>query len=230
MKKNILTVFLLCLICALSSSSRGMVYEVGPFDKLSQQGNINIVYRSVPDSLGMACYFSDTDYSGAFDVRMNNGKLSIKETKGHGFEELPTLYVYSDYLSEIKSEGLGVIEADLTATTPVMSVNLVGNGKIICEGLNSSKVSASITTGHGTIVLRGECGTAELKLTGTGLIQADELKADYVKCQCLGTGAIGCWPVEGLEARGIGSTKIYYKGSPSIKKIGGATLIQLVNE
>ncbi|MDE5645853.1 MAG: hypothetical protein K2I45_09485, partial [Muribaculaceae bacterium] len=43
----------------------------------------------------------------------------------------------------------------------------------------------------------------------------------------LGTGSIGCWPERALDVRGIGTTKIYYRGDPRIKKVGGARLWQI---
>ena len=48
-----------------------------------------------------------------------------------------------------------------------------------------------------------------------------------MKCNVLGTGSIGCAPEESLDVRGIGTTKVYYSGSPAIKKVGGARLAQM---
>ena len=64
-------------------------------------------------------------------------------------------------------------------------------------------------------------------MVGTGTIQADELKADRVNCKIMGGGNIGCWATESLDVRGIGSTRIYYKGKPKIKKVGGGKVLPL---
>ena len=217
----------LALLAAAQIQARQTVYDAGPFDRLSQSGDIDIVYRSVPDSTGMVVYDSDRDFSDAIEITNNYGRLSIREVAGHGLGELPVLRVYSDYLSEIKSEGDATIEAFITAATPTLSVRLVGNGSIICDGVRSPKTKAAITTGNGSIVMRGKCNEARFELTGTGVIQADELEAESVKCLALGTGSIGCWPERMLDVRGIGTTKIYYRGDPRIKKVGGARLWQL---
>lgn len=225
--KRIFLMLSLCVSVLLCASAREMVYHVGPFDKLSQMGDIDIVYKNVPDSAGMAVYHSDTDFSEAIEITNNKGKLSVKEIPNHDLGKIPVLHVYSEYLSQVKSEGNSTVEARLSTTTPVFSVNLVGNGRIICEGVKAPRVSASITTGNGTVALRGKCQEASFKLTGSGVIQADGLVADDVKCTVLGTGSIGCDAVKSLDVRGVGTTKIYYKGDPSIKKVGGAKISPL---
>ena len=69
-----------------------------------------------------------------------------------------------------------------------------------------------------------------LKMVGTGTINADGLKTELVNCKIMGSGTIGCWPLSRLDVRGIGSTKIYYKGAPEIKKVGGGKLFPLTDE
>lgn len=209
--------------------ARETVYRVGPFDRISQLGNINIVYRAVEDSIGLAVYRSDRDYSDAIEISNTKGKLNVREVKQHSPEEMPVLYVYSDYITQITNEGNATIEADMSITTPTLSLNLVGNGSIICHGVSATEVTASLNTGNGTIVIEGRCEDADFKFTGTGVIQADELRAESVKCYTLGTGSIGCWAVKNLDVRGVGTTKIYYKGNPTVKKVGGANLSPIVD-
>lgn len=217
-------------LASLTAIAGEMTYEVGPFDKLSLMGDINIVYRSVPDSVGYAVYHSDSDFSDAIQISNSKGKLSVKEAPDHGLGQVPTIYVYSDYLSQIRNEGNATVVAELSASTPTLSVRLVGNGRIVCENVKSPDVKASISTGNGDIILRGKCRRASFDLAGTGVIQADGLEAKTVKCSVLGTGSIGCFPVENLDVRGIGTTKIYYRGEPKVKKVGGARLYPIFRE
>lgn len=224
--KKLILLCVCCIMCA-SLSAKTIRYEVGPFDQLALNGNIDIIYTSNPDSIGLATYESEEDFSDAIEITNNKGHLSIKEVQGHDLGHLPTIHVYSDFLSKVSNEGNADITLNLSAATPTFSASLVGNGGIICRGVKSTDVSASITTGNGTIVLRGKCTNANFKLTGTGIIQADGLSARNVKCFGLGTGTIGCNASEKLDVRGVGSTKIYYIGDPTIKKVGGAKLIRI---
>lgn len=226
MKKYIFA-FLLGVLAILSVNSKETIYDVGLFDKVSVLGDLNIVYCSNPDSTGMAVYRSEKDFSDVLEVTNDKGKLSLREKVGHTMGNVPTIHIYSDYLTQIRYEGNSVLTANLATATPVFSVNLTGNGNVICNDVNANEVSASLTTGNGKIILYGKCSEAKFSLTGTGSIQADKLKAASVKCTALGTGSIGCHPLTMLDVRGLGSTKIYFSGAPIIKKVGTATLVRL---
>lgn len=227
--KRILLFAALCIIMAVGSTARERIYNVGAFDRLSILGDINVVYSSNPDSLGIARYDSDIDFNDAIEITNNKGKLSIKEVRNHNLGKIPTIYIYSSFLTDIRNEGNATVEATHDVTIPTLSANLVGNGKIICNDINVTEMNASITTGNGTIVLRGNCNKANYKIAGAGVIQADELETPLVKCSVLGTGTIGCWANEQLDVRGVGTTKIYYRGNPTVKKVGGAKIYQIVD-
>lgn len=223
--KRILAVLLAITACASFCRADVYEYEPGPFDKLVVRADVDIVYRNVPDSVGYIRYESNRDFSSKLDVSCNKGKLSIIDRMtDEEYGKLPTLYMYSDYLVSVNYEGSGTIDIMMTSATPTFSAKLTGNGKIVCTGINTTNFSANVVTGNGTIVARGRCSKAKFSLTGTGLIQADELLADEVKCSVMGTGSIGCHPLDVLDVRGIGTTKIYYFGDPVVKKTGGARL------
>ena len=222
-----LTIVSFCIASIAIANARVVTYETGLFDHLSQLGDNNIIYKSNPDSTGLVTYYSDTDYSDAIEITNTKGKLNIKEVVGHELGTIPTLHAYSDILYQIKSEGKAEIDATMSSATPTLSITLIGNGTITCRNINTTDMSATITTGSGIIALEGECAKANYKLTGTGTIQADRLSAKTVKCTSLGTGTIGCDAQEVLETRGLGSTKIYYTGNPTIKKLGNAKLFPI---
>ena len=106
----------------------------------------------------------------------------------------------------------------------------MGNGSLIAENIRATKVGASIKSGNGTITVSGNCEQANFNMLGNGTIQADRLEAVLVNCKMLGQGSIGCWPTEELKVRGIGNTKIYYKGSPKLDKKGGGKLFPLESD
>lgn len=230
MTKKIIISILAVSGVVVTSAAREFVYHVGPFDKVSVRGNIEVAYRSNPDSVGMAVYDSDRDYSDALELTCNKGKLTIKEIKSESRGELPVICIYSDYLSAADYEGDETMTVDLSASTPTFSTRLTGNGRLVCNNVNSSEVKASIETGNGTLAIHGRCKDAKFNLTGTGTIQADNLRADNVKCNVLGTGSIGCDASETLDVRGLGTTKIYYKGDPTVKKVGGARIYRMTAE
>ena len=85
------------------------------------------------------------------------------------------------------------------------------------RGLDANEVKGTMRLGHGTLILTGRCNDAKLKLTGTGVIQADELTATEATVNASGTGSVGVNATSTLNVYGMGSTAIYYIGDPVIK-------------
>lgn len=206
--------------------------DVGQFEKLKINGNISVVYKNLPDSTGLAKFTAGPDAGDIFIFSTkDDGTLKVEPTEDKwGSRELPVLYLYSDFLSNLESYSDRNVYVASMAPCAAFSVTQVGNGTITIDDLKCNNVTASISTGNGSIYLSGNCVKANFRMVGAGLISADRLKAENVKCRILGTGSIGCWAVETLNVTGLGTTKIYYKGDPTIKKTGGGKLFELPEE
>lgn len=203
--------------------------EVGDFDKLKINGDIRVVYKNLKDSVGIARYEAAPGNAHMFNFSTKGeGNLKVEPADVNwGKEDLPVVYLYSTYLASVESYSALSVEVVSIAPGATLNVNQVGNGTISVEGIKCNEVSAAISTGNGSVYLSGACINANFKMIGTGLISADRLSAENVKCRILGTGSIGCWPIDNLNVSGLGSTKIYYKGKPNIKKVGGGKLFEL---
>lgn len=203
--------------------------EVGQFDKIKILDNVNVVYRCLPDSTGMAFYESEEELDNPFLLTSNGkGLVKIQVSSDYvGKPNLPTLFVYSDFLTSVENSSDATITIEHTQPCAEFKATQVGNGSINVHSLNTTNVSAKLNTGNGTITLDGECQKAVFNLVGSGLIAADRLQADNIDCKFVGSGSIGCWAIESINIKGIGSTKIYYKGQPNIKKTGGGKVFRL---
>lgn len=226
--KTRIIVTLAMLMALFQLSARDYTLPVGQFSKLQIDDNVNVVYIGADGSPSRVTYEGDQKYSKAFIINDKGGKLKIQvETEFVDDPELPTLYVYSDFLRQANNSSEKTLTIQKVAPCPEFGVTLIGNGSIVVDDVEATKVSAKIQTGNGSIVLAGHCQTANLTMLGSGTIQADRLEAVEVDCKILGSGTIGCWAVNTLKSKGIASTKIYYKGNPEISKKGGGTLIPL---
>lgn len=105
-------------------------------------------------------------------------------------------------------------------TTPVaqFSARVIGNGRIGVRTIKAGEVTGSILSGHGVLALTGECTKAMLKLTGTGVIQADGLQSKDATVWTTGTGSVGVWATKTLTIKGAGSGTVYVLGSPELKQ------------
>lgn len=202
--------------------------QIGQFDKLKVTDNVNVIYRCVPDSAGYVYYRGTEQFADAFIFTLNKGSLRIQvSTEDVGQPDLPTIYVYSDFLTEVENSSDFKLTVFSPAPCPEFKAIQIGNGSIVVDDLRATKVTASLATGNGTLNISGSCEQAVFRMVGVGMIEADMLRANSVSCKILGNGTIGCWPLERLDVKGIGATKIYYKGNPKVKKTGGGKLFQL---
>ena len=206
--------------------------EVGQFEKLKIDSNINVIYSNNPDSTGLARFTGIEDISEVFFFT-NKGKgtlrIQVAETQWH-HNDYPLLFVYSGSLTDVNSSSEGTVWIEKMTPCVSFSLKQIGNGEIIADNVACNNLSASITTGNGTINVSGKCEKASFQMIGAGQIMADRLSAEDVKCTILGTGSIGCWAIDNLSVKGLGTTKIYYKGHPNIKKSGGGKLFELPEE
>ncbi|MBO4965500.1 MAG: DUF2807 domain-containing protein [Muribaculaceae bacterium] len=223
-------ILFLSLLLPVIMFGRENDYEVnlGQFDRLEIEDNVNVIYRCVPDSTGYAAWSGEERFADAFIFSNNKGKLRIQvQTDDVDDPALPVLHLYSDFMTQVSTSSALVTRIEEPAPNPSFKATLIGNGTLIVHGINCTKLNATLNTGNGQITLTGTAREAKYKMVGTGTIQADMLEAQRVKCNILGSGSIGCWPVESLSVSGIGSTKIYYRGTPDVSKSGGGKLFRL---
>ena len=220
MRKKIL--LFLPLLFSLSSKAEDTTrYElnVNDFIELKVTDGINVDYYCNPDSAGKVVYETVPDLASQIILVQGADKLEIQlATKENGsYSGLPTVTVYSTFLTKIENAGDSLVRAMSVAPGAKFKARVIGNGRLSVRNIEASQVDASIDTGNGSITIYGKAQSASLKSTGRGNIQADGLIAKNVKCSLWGTGSIGCDAEETLSIMGAGSGTVYYKGSPIIK-------------
>lgn len=230
MKIRILMIMAALLGC-MQMSAKEFKLTLDQFSKISVDDNVNVVYVGGDGSPSRVAYEGDQKYARAFIITQKGNKLRIQvETLFVDDPELPTLYLYSDFLENASLSSESTLTLKSVAPGSKLDLSVMGNGSLVAENIRATKVGASIKSGNGSITVSGHCQTASFTMLGNGTIQADRLEAVTVDCKMLGQGSIGCWPSEELKVRGIGNTKIYYKGSPKINKKGGGKLFPLESD
>lgn len=227
MKIRFLLILAILMGC-LQISAKQFTLPVGQFSKVSVDDNVNVVYVGADGSPSRVTYDGDQKYAKAFIITHKGNKLRIQvETLYVDDPELPTLYIYSDFLENASLSSESTLTLKSVAPGSKLELSVMGNGTITAENMRAIKIGAAIKSGNGTISISGHCQQANFSMVGNGTIQADRLEAVNVTCKMLGNGSIGCWPVDKLKVLGIGNTKIYYKGTPDIDKKGGGKLFPL---
>lgn len=187
------------------------------FNELTVVDDINVDYICDPSKAGMVEFEAPKNLVSSIIFEPSKTKLSIKLAASDSvYRELPTIKVYSSYLTSVKNDGDSLVRVLSIADGPKFSCRVIGNGKILVHGVKTNELSASIFAGNGKITIFGECKLANLKVTGSGTIQAEELKSLEANCTA-SHGSIYCNAVEKLSVGGV-SGNVFYRGTPELKK------------
>ena len=227
MKRGLISVVLLAITSFMMYAQDSHIeVNVGNFTRLALLDNINVNYRYVPDSAGIAVVDCTPEIANRLMFSTNkSGRLNIQVNSDFTrLSGLPTITIYSSSLEEAENAGDSTLR--ITGLPPMkkFTVRLIDNGKVIVRDIRASQLELRILSGKGKIIANGSCDDLTLRLVGTGEIQADQVKATNVTCRIMGTGRLGCHVIGGkLNVSGSGTGKVYYKGNPSevnVKKLG----------
>lgn len=212
------TLALVAACCA--AQPKEYIINVGDFNQLKVTSGVNVDYVCSTDSAGMVRFSAEPDMVSAIETQVKKGRLriSLKAEEGKTLTGLvPTVTVYSGSLQKVENEGDSTVRVLSSAAVPVFNARLIGNGALVVRKVKATSVDCSLLAGHGRMVVYGECTDARLNLTGTGILQADGLKAVNASCYATGTGEIGV-NASKVKVSGAGSAIIYYVGTPVITK------------
>lgn len=227
MKRGLISIILMSIV-AMTGLSQVIRHEikVGNFSRLSLLDNINVNYRCLADSAGIAVVTCTKDVAEHLMFSISDkGRLKIQvDDEYERTGKLPSITVYSTSLDEAENAGDSTLRISGLPPMKNFKVRLTDNGKVIAKGLRASQLELQILSGKGKIIADGACDDLALRLVGTGEIQADNVTATNVSCRIMGTGSMGCHVNGGqLKVSGSGTGKVYYKGKPSkvtVHKLG----------
>lgn len=192
--------------------------RTGEFTKLHVKDGINVIYRSVPDSAGLAVFDAPANMVNTvmFEVKKNTLNITVDATDC-GNTPIPTVTVYSSLLEKAENSADSTLRIISPRCSQRIELKQVGNGRVSAQGIDTDEVVAKNVTGRGQIAVNGHCHKASLQCTGVGAIQADALEAAEVTATVNGPVTIGCHATELLTVQGTGPGTVYYLGTPEIK-------------
>lgn len=218
MKKALLAFLAVCAASAGVDAKTHRI-DVGEFNELILNDNINVVYSANPDSAGYIVFDALAEHASYIMAERSKGRLKIQlDPAAAELDALPTVYAYSSFLQKAENTKDSTLHIKTISPGAKIELKLEGNGKIIADNLNAVNIGLKLITGKGTVIATGKCDNLDISNVGTGIIQADGITAKHVRCNLMGTGVIGCTPQQTLSLRGLGSGKVYYTGNPQISK------------
>ncbi|MCM1482693.1 MAG: DUF2807 domain-containing protein [Muribaculaceae bacterium] len=214
-----LVVLFPAILPAQNSGMESFSLDVKEFDELKVVDGINVTYFCDPQQAGTVKFESTQALADAIIFDSNGkGKLEVKlAIRDKKYENLPTVRVYSSYLTKIENDGDSTVTVAKFAPGPKFQGRLIGNGRLVVNGITSARTEFTQTAGNGQIVANGKTESANLKIAGVGRIEAYDLDAKEVSAKVLGTGWIQCSASERLNVVGAGTGTVTYKGRPVVK-------------
>ncbi len=217
MKKTVILALLALIGFTSSSTAEVLRFEldIKDFNELKVTEGINVIYKNVPDSVGKAVYYATPEMASVLLLTNKKSKLELQiSTDGIAYNNIPTVTVYSRFLKNVENSGDSTVRVLSIAPCPMLKAKVIGNGRLEVNDVNTTDLQASLSTGNGLIEINGKCENAKLHLTGTGYVNAGNLKSRFANCRLMGTGTIDCNVREELVVGGAGTGSINYKGSP----------------
>ena len=221
--KNLASIFLLSLAAILSSISasaekRHYHLSMGEFSELKVVDGINVDYVCDPSLAGTVEFMADKDMASSIMFEAKKGRLSIMlSSRTEPYVGLPTVTVYSSYLSKVTNEGDSLVRVLSVAPGAKFACKQMGNGFIEASSVKATDITCEAVAGHGKVTISGSANNLTLNVTGAGSINALQIPAPEVSCRLAGTGSIECAPQKLLTVSGLGGT-LRYRGTPEIKK------------
>lgn len=221
------------MLALTALASEPLALQTHDFQELRVRGPLNVEYFNSPDSAGLILI------SGAAEEQLSwveaNGsgrkltlRLRMPDEQNVTPQNLPSVRVYSSYLTKVDNEGDSTVIVNKPAAGARFSARIIGNGRISVRNIKAGEVEGTVLSGNGIVALSGDANKASLKVTGAGVIQADALRATEAFTWCTGTGTIGVWAVKNLTIKGVGSGTVYVKGTPDIKQKTMGVKLQMI--
>lgn len=160
---------------------------------------------------------TDEDVFEYIDVDSDSETLSLTITKKHfNFDQL-VLYINFVDLEELVIKGGVKLETKGYIDLTDFHLQVEGGAKIEME----LKVDDLKVVGEGGVSFefRGVAENFDVRISGAGHLDADQLKSETVSVAIEGVGGASVYATKYLKARIEGVGKIRYRGDPEVDKI-----------
>lgn len=197
------------------------------FSGIVQAGSMDLVYTcSANRSLRIE---GESNLIPYVQTVVKDGTLEIK-IKDHS--DLRThqplrVFVSGPAVNKLTLAGSGnLLVPGFLAPSGHLDLNLAGSGDLHVDSLNCPSVSIR-QAGSGQMYVRGDTRELNLKVLGSGNVQARYLRSEDASSILVGSGSAEIYASKSLRSRIIGSGDLSYWGNPSSvsnRKLGSGNI------
>lgn len=191
--------------------------NMGDFGDLRVVDALNVEYHCNQDSAGYVVFDCEPDMAPMILMSNKDNTLRLQVQNDVPVPRLPVVRVYSTWLLSAENSGDSTLVVNSPAAGSSLKLRVIGNGSVVAKGLHANIIEGKIDTGRGRLFMQGVAKWIKLRTVGTGSIEAGQLKADRADIFIGGTGSVDCNVADELTVKGLGSGKVYVKGTPHVK-------------
>jgi hypothetical protein len=192
---------------------------VGPVDEVvvSGVGNLTITQDELPSLTVTA----DDNLLPLIETETSGRTLHITTRSGYRLRPTsPVAYTLAvPNLAKLTVNGAAAVKVErLSGESLAVRLSGVADASFLDIGYRDLSLSLS---GSGRASLSGAATRAEYKVSGSGDVDAADLRSLTSEAQVSGSGTARVWATQSLKARVSGSGEIRYRGEPKVEKKGG---------
>lgn len=204
------------------------VQELKSYDKIKVSGTIKLILTQ--DSTYNVKIHADSNVVPLIRSRVSGSELELKLENGKycGTDSV-VIYAGIGELKELETSGMVRVFGEGPIYAKDLKLDLQGSADVKLN-INASKLTSKIS-GIGKLSLSGQTGEHDLKISGTGKVDAFDFVAGIYDINIDGTGKANINVLNDLKVKTSGASEIYYKGNPKNvnEKKSGATKLEKVN-
>jgi len=209
--------FMLCVSIAViaqdDDDNDSKKYNLGNYDKIYLEGGFK-VYLIQDDEYSLSAKSSDNDVFEDLIVRNENGILHVKMDRDFFHYERVTLYFRFKQLEELEIEGGANLKTRGYIDLNDFSMSVEGGAKIEMD-IKAKNIDI-VGEGGFLFELNGVAENFNVRISGAGNVDAEDLKAQNVDFSVEGFGTGSIYALNKLNAQIEGVGRIRYKGNPKV--------------
>lgn len=190
-------------------------YNVGEFTEIYLEGGYK-VYLIQGDENSVKVKASDDDVFDYLKIKNNRGELNINVVREHFDFDRIILYITFKELKKVNIEGGVKLETKGYLDFANFKMYVAGGAKI--ELAMKAKDIHIVGEGGVLFELNGVAESLDIKISGAGHIDAEELKSKDVSIQIEGVGTGSVYATSTLNAKIEGVGRVTYSGDPKVTR------------
>ncbi len=191
------------------------IYDIGEFTEIYIEGGYK-VYLIQGDENSLKVKASDDDVFDYLKIKNNGGELTINVVREHFNFDRIILYITFKELKKVNIEGGVKLETKGYLDLANFEMYVAGGAKIEL----AMKANDVHIVGEGGVLfeLKGVAESLDIKISGAGHIDAEELKSKDVSIQIEGVGTASVYATTTLNAKIEGVGRVTYSGDPKVTR------------